>query len=77
MALVRGWGGNANDYAICLDGVPVVTGTDATTVNAFVDAVLNIGLTGSKYFNGWIDEFRVSKGVARWTKPFSRPVGPY
>jgi len=29
------------------------------------------------YFNGYLDEFRVSKGVARWTKSFDPPDQPY
>ncbi|MBA7677910.1 hypothetical protein ES703_86177 [subsurface metagenome] len=38
------------------------------------------GLNASNHdFNGYIDEFRVSKGVARWTLDFSSslPEGPY
>ena len=27
--------------------------------------------------NGWLDEYRVSKGVARWTADFTAPVRPY
>jgi hypothetical protein len=28
-------------------------------------------------YNGWIDEARISKGVARWTSDFTPPTGPY
>jgi hypothetical protein len=40
----------------------------------------SIGRTGefaSQYFNGWIDEFRFSKGVARWTTNFTPPNAEY
>lgn len=28
-------------------------------------------------FNGWMDEIRVSKGIARWTANFTPPTAPY
>ncbi len=30
-----------------------------------------------EYWNGWIDEARISKGVARWTSDFTPPTSPY
>jgi hypothetical protein len=34
--------------------------------------------TGNElYFNGWIDEFRFSKGIARWTSDFTPQAYPY
>lgn len=40
---------------------------------AFADATtdVSLGLWGSSYLNGRIDELRVSKGIARWTAPFT------
>jgi hypothetical protein len=29
------------------------------------------------YWNGYIDEFRISKGIARWTSNFTPPTAPY
>lgn len=29
------------------------------------------------YWNGWIDEFRISKGIARWTSNFTPPSKAY
>jgi hypothetical protein len=31
----------------------------------------------SYYVNGWLDEYRVSKGIARWTNNFAPPTAPY
>lgn len=33
--------------------------------------------SGLANFNGWIDEIRISKGIARWTGNFTPPAGPY
>ena len=32
---------------------------------------------GGEYFDGWIDEFRISKGIARWTSNFTPPTQEY
>jgi hypothetical protein len=29
------------------------------------------------YFNGWLDEIRISKGIARWATNFTPPTAPY
>lgn len=37
-----------------------------------------LGFDGSTYpLNGWLDEFRISKGIARWTANFTPPTSPY
>lgn len=41
---------------------------------------LSIGRAGeynSQYFNGWIDEFRFTPGLARWTSNFTPPTAEY
>ncbi|MBN2115754.1 MAG: hypothetical protein JW730_04245 [Anaerolineales bacterium] len=35
------------------------------------------GEYGGGYANGWIDEFRFSKGIARWTSDFTPPTSEY
>ncbi len=41
-------------------------------------AALQIGAyNGGDFHDGHIDEFRVDKGVARWTKNFTPPYGSY
>jgi hypothetical protein len=35
------------------------------------------GTNGTNFYNGWIDEVRISKGIARWTSNFTPPSSPY
>lgn len=59
--------------AIGVDGV-AATIPDLTGVfNIGKDASINT----NPDFNGYIDEFRVSKGIARWTSNFTPPISPY
>lgn len=79
IALIRGWSGNANDWAITVDGSTVATVTDTQTWSDFTGA-FEIGRIQSHpataYLNGWIDEFRVLKGQAFWTAAFTPPTAP-
>jgi len=55
-------------------------GTGASNTNPMNDysALLTIGgRSDGHYLNGWIDEFRISKGVARWTTTFTPPSSQY
>jgi len=68
LAVVR----NVSQYYIFLNGVSL-TLTGGTSSNAIPDlaAVLQIGRFGTTwYLNAYIEEFRVSKGIARWTSGF-------
>ena len=38
---------------------------------------LNANNSASNSLNGWLDEIRVSKGIARWTTTFTPPTAPY
>lgn len=41
-------------------------------------AAVTIGEQSSAYYlNGWLDEYRVSKGIARWTSNFTPPTTEY
>ncbi len=45
-----------------------------------INSTLNIASfesTGSRYFKGWIDEVRISKGTARWVYNFTLPSEAY
>lgn len=82
LALINGWGGVLNQYAITLDGVVDVIDSDATTLIK-IDSNIEIGVYtdifsgASNFFTGWIDEFRITRGKARWTSNFNPPARPY
>lgn len=63
------------------DGVSqaLTTGTAFGTIGD-IAASLVIGAFGdgaSRYLNGWLDEIRISKGIARWTANFTPPTAGY
>lgn len=69
-------------YLMFINGTQIgTTQTDTTTLPDFAGGVtigLFVGATGTNRFhNGWIDEFRISKGVARWTANFTPPAVEY
>jgi len=65
---------SGNSWYIFRDGTQlggVETKTDAI---ADIAGTLTIGEHAyGSYLNGWMDEFRISKGIARWTGSFSPP----
>jgi hypothetical protein len=79
IAIIRGWDGSGDKFAITVDGSQIgATSTDSSEM-ADIAAVLEIGRTqrGSRYLDGWMDEIRVSKGIARWTDDFTVPASAY
>lgn len=79
VAVVRGWGGNANDWALCVNGVAVATATASITMPNLTSP-LYIGYDArstNKYFNGYIDELRMVKGEAKWTASFTPETSEY
>lgn len=70
-----------NTILLFIDGVLDV-GTVINPTGAHVDSSsnLSVGCLGeltSSTWNGWIDEFRISVGIARWTSNFTPPSAPY
>jgi hypothetical protein len=81
VAFIRGWGGNSNSFAVCVNGVLIdeaLTDTDSIVANG---GTLQIGRgwggAAWEYIDGWMDEIRITKGVARWTEAFTPPTSPY
>ncbi len=75
IAVVR----NGTSWKTYLDGVNIASQTVSATSPNYTSAFI----VGARSFdqaycvNGWIDEFRVSKGIARWTANFTPPTAEY
>ena len=69
--------GSSNNVKMYVNGTQLgSTGSDSSTVNA--SGELNVGgYAGNAFLNGWLDEFRIVKGVAAWTANFTPPDVPY
>lgn len=67
-----------NGYMMFIDGTQIgTTQVDTSPIPDFA-ASLSVGTyAGANYLNGWMDELRISKGVARWTANFTPPAAPY
>ena len=84
VALIRGWSGGANVWAITVNGEVAGTATLAVTwpdVAASAEigrmTVYSAPIEIHHLIEGHIDEFRVVKGEAMWTSNFTPPIGPY
>jgi len=74
VAVVR----NSGETALFIDGVRNSAWTTDTTDYAASNLLgIGAGYSTSHYMDGNIDEFRISKGVARWTDNFSVPTEAY
>jgi hypothetical protein len=60
------------------NGIAIKSGTYTGSIGAqTTNPTIGAGHATPGSFNGYIDELRVSKGMARWTANFTPPVAPY
>ena len=82
LALVRI---DTNNWGIFVDGIlvgsptlsaslPDYSGSDPESIGK---CEMDCGAMLEGYFKGYIDEFRISKGVARWTSDFTAPTSQH
>jgi len=74
VAVVR----SGNTWTLYKNGVSVATATSSSSF----DPTYQLRIGGLYYYNaamfhGYIDEVRISKGIARWTSNFTPPTSPY
>jgi hypothetical protein len=74
VAVVR----NGNSWALYIDGEAEDTATSSTAMtNSAENLYVGIRSASNDPWLGWIDEFRLSVGVARWTTDFTVPSVPH
>ena len=77
LAVVRSGSGSGN-VTLYLNGVSKATTTNTSTVNAGDGVGIGYPLTGTSFpkFNGYMTDFRITKGVAVYTGAFTPPTLP-
>lgn len=68
---------SGNDYYVFDNGTVSLQFSSAKTPMLNANTVTMGVSTGLNYYNGWIKEFRFSKGIARHVANFTPPVAPY
>lgn len=70
---------SGSTFYLFIDGVQEGTATSATAVNNSASGwgFGSLGEYASGTWNGWLDEFRLSVGVARWTAAFTPQTYSY
>jgi hypothetical protein len=74
VAIVR----NGSTWTVSINGTSVGTATYSGTVNIPIGP-LEIGWAGTtdSYFTGYIDDLRITKGIARYTANFTPPTAAF
>jgi len=69
---------SVNDWDLYIDGVSADSGTTGSYTISDKGTPWEIGtLSAVDYYTGYLDEIRISKGIARWTENFDVPTEAY
>ena len=68
---------NGNNFNLYIDGTSVINTSSASAYPDFAADFLIGSITGTTRMNGWLDEIRISKGIARWKSDFTPPTKAY
>jgi hypothetical protein len=66
-----------NGVALTLSSSPTPIGTNNITMPSCYTAIGYRTFNGNAFITGYLDEYRVSKGIARWTSNFTPPTSQY
>jgi hypothetical protein len=71
---------SGNVFRLFHDGVQVATATQSGVLQNLTNLFLRAGVAGGTtevFANGFIDDLRITKGVARYTAAFTPPAAPF
>jgi hypothetical protein len=68
---------NGSTFALYRDGVQLTTATLTPTLGITGFANIANGANGTTFFNGYIDDLRVTRGFARYTANFTPPTAAF
>lgn len=80
LALVRTGASSPYTWTLYWQGSSIGSGTSTTTDDGTTNRVITVGnfnSAGQPFISGKIDEFRVTKGVSRYTGTFTPPTTPF
>ena len=67
------WTRSGSTLRSFINGTQVATATDSRTYTQSINRIGSIELNTSRFFNGYMDSMRITKGVARYTASFNPP----
>ena len=73
VALVR----SDNNWYIFVGGTQYGTTSNSSSFANLSTSLLIGEQAGAQFLDGWLDEFRISNGIARWTSSFTPPTTEY
>jgi hypothetical protein len=69
---------SGNVWRLFLDGTQSGTTTNSITPFASTDSmIIGARTTAANFIDGYIDELRITKGIARYTANFTPPTAPF
>lgn len=68
---------SGSSVKLYLDGTSVYTATDSSNLSSYTFLTIGAWYDSNYPWNGYIDDLRITKGVARYTANFTAPTAPF
>ena len=67
----------SNNFTIFVNGTQQGAGTNSLILSQLANVTVGGDIAQQTFFDGYIDDFRITKGVARYTANFTPPAAPF